>query len=116
MNVVLRFDVEPAETERFLEQSRVALQALSARPGYLRAWVGRSADEPGCWTLVCEWDSVGAYRRALSAYDVKLRATPLLARARDEPSAFEPLLTDDGREIRGRGSDRAAEPGREGHR
>ena len=31
----------------------------------------------------------GAYRRALSAYDVKLDAVPLLSRALDEPSAYE---------------------------
>ncbi len=35
------------------------------------------------------WEHVGAYRRALSAYDVKLHAVPLLGRALDEPSAYE---------------------------
>jgi hypothetical protein len=40
---------------------------------------------------VTEWESVGAYRRALSSYDVKLHATPLLARSLDEPSAYEVL-------------------------
>ena len=35
------------------------------------------------------WEHVGAYRRALSAYDVKLHAVPLLSRALDEPSAYE---------------------------
>jgi hypothetical protein len=35
---------------------------------------------------------VGAYRRALGAYDVKLRATPLLAQALPEASAYESLL------------------------
>jgi hypothetical protein len=43
--------------------------------------------------LVREWDGVGAYRRALGAYDVKLAATPLLAQARDDAGAFEELVT-----------------------
>ena len=39
--------------------------------------------------LVTTWENVGAYRRALSSYDVKLHAVPLLSRAIDEPSAYE---------------------------
>ena len=39
--------------------------------------------------LATTWEHVGAYRRALSAYDVKLHAVPLLSRALDEPSAYE---------------------------
>ena len=39
--------------------------------------------------LVTTWEHVGAYRRALSSYDVKLHAVPLLSRAIDEPSAYE---------------------------
>jgi hypothetical protein len=39
--------------------------------------------------LTTTWEHVGAYRRALSSYDVKLNAVPLLSRALDEPSAYE---------------------------
>ena len=39
--------------------------------------------------LTTEWEGPGAYRRALSAYDVKLTAVPTLSRALDEPSAYE---------------------------
>jgi hypothetical protein len=35
---------------------------------------------------------VGAYRRALSSYDVRVGAVPLLSRALDEPSAYETLI------------------------
>jgi hypothetical protein len=35
------------------------------------------------------WRDVGSYRRALSSYDVKVTAVPLLSRALDEPSAYE---------------------------
>jgi hypothetical protein len=35
---------------------------------------------------------VGAYRRALSSYEVKMTVVPLLSRALDEPSAFEIIV------------------------
>ncbi len=41
--------------------------------------------------LTTEWEGPGAYRRALSSYDVKLTAVPTLSRALDEPSAYEPV-------------------------
>ena len=65
---------------------------MSQRPGYLRGSLGRGTDDPQAWVLITEWDSVGTYRRALGAYDVKLRATPLLADALDLPGAYESLL------------------------
>ena len=46
-------------------------------------------DDPELWVLTTRWQNVGSYRRALSAYDVKLTAVPLLSRAIDEPSAYE---------------------------
>jgi hypothetical protein len=76
----------------FAERAGAAMDALAARPGYLRGQLGRSTDDPEHWILVTEWANVGSYRRALGAYDVKLRATPLLGEAIDLPSAFEPLL------------------------
>ncbi len=45
--------------------------------------------------LTTTWANVGSYRRALSAYDVKMTAVPLLSRAVDEPSAYE-TVGDDG--------------------
>lgn len=96
MFVVSRFDVDPAEAEEFLARARTALAALAARPGYRTGRVGRSLDDPSLWTVTTAWANVGAYRRALSAYDVKVTAAPLLGLARDEPSSFETLLYDDG--------------------
>jgi heme oxygenase (mycobilin-producing) len=88
--VVLRF-VSPGEG--FAAEAAPALAALAARPGYVRGQLTRAYDDPTAWCLVIEWESVGAYRRALSSYEVKLHATPVLARAVPEASAFEPLLT-----------------------
>jgi hypothetical protein len=53
------------------------------------------------------WDSVGAYRRALSNYDVKVQASSLLGAANDEPAAFEVLLEIAGEEEARRPSDRS---------
>ena len=66
-----------------------ALEVLSAQRGYVRGAVGRNADDPGLWLLQTEWVGPGAYRRALSSYDVKMRAWTLLGQAIDEPSAYE---------------------------
>ena len=79
MLVVSRFAVAESEAGGFARSARAALEALAARPGFRRGHAGRSVDDPAEWVLVTEWDGVGAYRRALSAYEVKLAATPLLA-------------------------------------
>jgi len=66
-----------------------ALQVLAAQRGYLEGSLGRNVDDPGLWVLQTRWAGPGAYRRALSAYDVKLRAWPVLGEALDEPTAYE---------------------------
>jgi hypothetical protein len=76
----------------FAERAERALAALAARPGYLRGSLARSTDDAAAWLLLTEWENVGSYRRALSAYDVKLHATPVLATALDLPGGFETLL------------------------
>jgi hypothetical protein len=77
----------------FADHLETALRVLAVRPGYVRGSGGRSADDVADWILVTEWETVGDYRRALGNYDVKLYATPLLAQALDQPSAFEQLVT-----------------------
>ena len=95
MLVVTRFDVPAEQSAEFLPRAQAALAAFAARPGYVRGRIGRAADDPGAWVLVTEWVGVGAYRRSLSSYDVKVDAAPLLSLGRDEPSAFEVLHSDD---------------------
>ncbi|MFC5380005.1 antibiotic biosynthesis monooxygenase family protein [Aquipuribacter nitratireducens] len=108
MLAVTRYRVPDADAQQFLDRARTALAALAARPGHVHGVVGRSTDDPGLWTLTTFWDSVGAYRRALSAYEVKLYAHPLMYLAVDEPTAFEPLVESDGSgALAERGSDRA---------
>jgi quinol monooxygenase YgiN len=113
MLVVSRFLVEESAAEDFATEARSALAALAARPGYRSGQLGRALDDPEHWCLVTEWESVGAYRRALSAYEVKIHATPLLARSRDEPSAYEVLVaTDSAGQVVVASSDRAGDPHR----
>jgi quinol monooxygenase YgiN len=91
MLVVTRFMVEDDDSSGFVERAHAALEALAACPGYLRGRLARALDEPAYWSILTEWQSVGAYRRALSQYTVKITATPLLAQSLDEPSAYEEL-------------------------
>jgi hypothetical protein len=87
--VVSRFRVPPEEGEGFRVDVENTRALLAEQPGYVDGTVGRSLDDPALWALVTRWESVGAYRRALSSYDVKLGAVPVLSRAIDEPGAFE---------------------------
>ncbi len=87
--VVNRFRVDEAEVESFRGDVHAALAALAERPGYVDGRVGCNVDEPELWLLTTTWANVGSYRRALSAFEVKMTAVPLLSRAVDEPSAYE---------------------------
>jgi hypothetical protein len=109
--VVNRFVVAQDEhsVAAFTDRAGAAIEALAARPGYRAGRLGRAYDDPTRWSLVTEWESVGAYRRALGAFDVKVNATPLLAESLDEPSAFEVLATaPPGGAVERHGSDLAA--------
>lgn len=113
MLVLNRFSVPPDTSDGFVEQAHAALAALAGCTGYVSGRLARAVEDTSCWTLVTEWESVGAYRRSLGAFDVKVNATPLLARSLDEPSAFETLASaGPGGPVRTGSSDRAADPGR----
>ena len=64
------------------------LAALAARAGFRDGELGRSADDPDLWALVTRWDGVGAYRRALSAAEVKIAGAPVWVYALDEPGVY----------------------------
>jgi Antibiotic biosynthesis monooxygenase len=86
--VVSRFRESDPLFRRDLED---ALSVLAAQAGFEDGRLGRGVDDPSLWVMVTRWRDVGSYRRALSSYDVKVGAVPLLSRAIDEPSAFEDL-------------------------
>lgn len=89
MIVVHRFRVTDEQAPAFRSDAEEALAVLGEQTGYVGGHLGRNVDDPSLWLLQTTWVGPGAYRRALSAYDVKLRAWQLLGRALDEPSAYE---------------------------
>jgi hypothetical protein len=89
--VVNRFRVPEAEQAAFRDDLERARETLAVQRGYLAGRIGRNVDDPELWVITTEWEGPGAYRRALSAYDVKLAAVPTLSRAIEEPSAYEPV-------------------------
>jgi hypothetical protein len=102
----MRFEVPEAESDQFLEEARTALAALADRAGYLQGRIGRAPDDQTAWDMTTEWAGVGAYRRSLSPYDVKVALAPLMQYSRNEVSAYELLASHPSRSS----SDRA--PGR----
>ena len=89
MLVVTRFRVPVEEGEAFRADLARAHATLARCAGYAGGEVGRNVDDAALWGLTTRWVDVGSYRRALSSYDVKLDAVPVLGRALDEPSAYE---------------------------
>ena len=93
--VVLRFATDEARSEQFVNEASAVARLLGSKTGCVGVEVGRASDDPSLWVFVSRWQSVGAYRRALSEYDVKMEAVPFLASAIDEPTAFEVLFAVD---------------------
>ena len=89
--VVIRFRVGESEQAEFAERMRAAVEVLAKQKGFVAARTGRNVDDPELLALSMEWENVGSYRRALSPYEVKLTAVPLLSQAVDEPSAYDDL-------------------------
>ena len=89
MIVVNRFRVSETEQQAFRADLERGRETLATQQGYVAGRIGRNVDDPELWVLTTEWQGPGAYRRALSAYDVKLTAVATLGRAIDEPGAYE---------------------------
>ncbi|MGW0518209.1 antibiotic biosynthesis monooxygenase family protein [Crossiella sp. NPDC003009] len=92
MLLVCRFAVPEAEVEDFLARAKHALELLTKGPHCRRGRLARSTDEADRWVLLAEFDSVPAYRKALSPFEVREHVIPLLSQAlADEPAAYEEL-------------------------
>ena len=91
MIVINRFRGDASTAVEMRDRLEDALAVLAVQRGYVAGHVARNVDDPDLWLLQTQWQGPGAYRRALSAYDVKLRAWSLLGQAIDEPSAYEIL-------------------------
>ena len=77
------------DSPEFPAAARAAIAALAECTGFVDAHLGQSTDDAQLRTITTRWLSVGAYRRALSNFEVKMTAVPLLSTAIDEPSAYE---------------------------
>jgi quinol monooxygenase YgiN len=89
MIAIARFELPLAEGEKFRAELEAVRDVLAQATGFISGVVGQNLDEPTLWVLTTEWQNVGSYRRALSSTRAKLEAIPVLARAIDEPGAYE---------------------------
>jgi len=92
--VVSRYRVD-ADRVSWTEQMRTALSVLAESSGFIRGQIAQATDDADLMVVSTTWENVGAYRRALSRYEVKMQAIPLLSTAIDEPSAFESVVVID---------------------
>ena len=91
MFAVTRLRAAESEVPTLLAAGTELLEVLQLRHGFRDGAVGQCADEPGLLALWTTWDGIGAYRRALSAAEVKIAGAPVWAHALDEPGVY---LTD----------------------
>ena len=89
----LRFVSTDAAT--LVGQLRHAVELLATFEGFVDARIARAVDSAQLISLNLGWENVGAYRRALSSFEVKVAVVPLLSQALDEASAFEVLQVTD---------------------
>lgn len=98
MLLVCRFRV--SDPQAFTERVEQALKLLTEQPGCERGTLARSTDEDDRWVLTVEFESVVAYRRAMSPFPVREHVIPLLSEAlTDEPAMYEPTLTSAGGQV-----------------
>jgi hypothetical protein len=88
---VTRLRVPAEDVPAFTVTAGQLLDALRVRHGFRNGELGRAADDPELFALHTSWDGVGAYRRALSAAEVKIAGAPVWVYALDEPGVY---LTD----------------------
>lgn len=87
--VINRFRVPSDLSTRFAEDARTALATLAESAGFIDGAIAQATDETDLRLVTTRWKDVGSYRRALSRFEVKISAVPLLSQAIDESSAFE---------------------------
>jgi heme-degrading monooxygenase HmoA len=89
MIAVARFEIPLGQGADFRLELEGVRAVLAEAAGFLGGEVGQNLDEPTLWVLTTRWENVGSYRRALSSTRAKLEAISVLARAIDEPGAYE---------------------------
>ena len=77
--------------DAWMPLAKQALAPLVTQSVCLGSDICASIDDPHLAAVITRWPSVGDYRRAMSAFEVKLHTMPLLYTAIDEPTTFEVL-------------------------
>ena len=88
---------------------RAALAVLAESTGFRRGWIGQATDDTELVTLTTQWEGIGAYRKALSRYEVKVEVIPLLSAVIDEPTAYEAVVLQEAGEAKSFASGLAAD-------
>jgi quinol monooxygenase YgiN len=103
--LICRFVVDPARAGDFLTRARQTLGLLTAQQGCVGGQLARSPDDTARWVLAVQFESVVAYRRALSVFEVREHVVPLLAEAlTGEPGSYEVLAAAEGGAVTDYGS------------
>ena len=89
MIAIARFEQALSQAVDFRAELESVREVLAEAAGFISGTIGQNLDQPTLWVLTSEWENVGSYRRALSSTRAKLEAIPVLARAIDEPGAYE---------------------------
>lgn len=109
MLLVCRYRVAAPDAGTFAARAEPALVLLSAQDGCRSVTLARAVEYADRWLLIARFDSVAAYRRALSPFEVREVVVPFLSRADPpgpgssgtgnldsgpdgEPATFEPIL------------------------
>ena len=102
--VLLRYTDAPIAP--LLEQ---ALATLSAQPGFVTGWLGRSPDDPTVWVLASPWSAAGTMRHGLGSYEAKIALGPLQAFSTGDDLVLEQLARADESGVVTSTSDRATD-------
>ena len=94
--VVIRFVIDSDEAVAFTSSAQSVADVLAVRDGCTEVAVCRSTDDRGHWLISTRWASVGQYRRAMSAIDVRAQCIPFFGSAVDELTVYEVLYQRNG--------------------
>ena len=89
----LRF--QSADVPALMGHLRECVAVLATYDGFVDARLARAIDDDRIIVMDMGWATVGAYRRALSSYEVKVAVVPVISQAIDEATAFEVLHVTD---------------------
>lgn len=77
--VIAQLVVPAAERARFEQGCERMVELCAESPGFLSSELGQSTDSLEDFTLIHRWANVGAYRKFLSRYEIKLEVIPFLS-------------------------------------